>query len=147
RRHLVFLVPNKLLISCPPVDLWGSRNPARCCYKRRDATNDDSSRRRSARPPNGASARLAVSQSSPASWPAPPTPLNDPNGVLRASARTAFPVSAVLPVTSSRSSTIWNASLRFLAYAASAASGSAAAPAVSAPHMAPATNNAPVLPR
>jgi hypothetical protein len=53
---------------------------------------------------------------------------------LRASARTALPVSAVVPATSSRSSTIWNASPRFFAYAPSAAMGSAAAPVVRAPH-------------
>ena len=95
----------------------------------RAATNADSSRSRSARRPNGASARSAVWHSSAASWRAPATPLNDTNVVLRASSRTALPVSAGSPSTSSRSSMIWNASPRFFAYAASAATDSASAPA------------------
>ena len=56
--------------------------------------------------PNGPSARSAVSHNSAASWRAPCTPLNDTNVVLRASSRTALPVCAGSPSTSSRSSTI-----------------------------------------
>ena len=67
---------------------------------------------------------------------APSTPLNDTNVVFFTSARTALPVSAGLPSTSSRSSMIWNASPRFLANADNAAMTSAFAPAVRAPAVA-----------
>src|SRR4029450_1037159 len=98
-------------------------------HSRLEATNAESSRSRSAFAPNGASAPSAVAHSSAASCRAPSTPLNDTKVVFRASARTALPVSAGSPATSRRSSTIWNASPRFFAYADSAAIGSAAAPA------------------
>src|SRR5690606_15234223 len=82
---------------------------------RRLATNAESSSRGAARGPNGCRAASAVRHSSAASSRAPSTPPNDTKVVLRASARTALPVSAGSPVTSSRSSTIWNARPRFFA--------------------------------
>ena len=66
------------------VDVGGRRRIRLVARSRRSvaATNADSSRSRSARAPNGASARSAVWHSSVASWRAPATPLNDTNVVF-----------------------------------------------------------------